>query len=395
MIGAIVLYASILLWGSSAVPWSTSTWRSFRWGIEPAGVSHDVDRPYPVKSMHFWPFIHPVIIVTLLAAIGLNWETMHGTSSRWPEGYVLAVLLPTAIWFVPELLHLINPETDLPSEQWRRRAKRWEALSLARGVVVLALIVPLLIAVDIRGEPGHSRIVDFRRQRVDTYDGLETVTNTAAGLRWQRIPETPLMTSRSRRTLSASSSPVRRRSRWSPFPPVRTPPLARRPRPGDRADHRRLREAVPRRQESNRPPDGACRGTSNSWSWGVGPLWTGKTFRKGMVVNRGLAIRRASSVRVKRIGKRTWKIDYQPMTVNHNVVVDILHKRPWGYQGEIYAWGICAGDFQLHCPKSMMKKKSTKTTKSSTTKDQEEDREQFGRRLVADHRIVAYIAYLA
>ena len=28
-------------------------------------------------------------------------------------GYVLAVLLPTAIWFVPELLHLINPETDL------------------------------------------------------------------------------------------------------------------------------------------------------------------------------------------------------------------------------------------------------------------------------------------
>ena len=95
-----------------------------------------------------------MIIVTLLAAIGLNWETMHWNLIALAGGCVLAVLLPTAIWFVLELLHLINSETDLLSEQWRRRAKRWEALSLARGVVVLALIVPLLIAVDIRVNQG-------------------------------------------------------------------------------------------------------------------------------------------------------------------------------------------------------------------------------------------------
>ncbi len=176
------------------------------------------------------------------------------------------------------------------------------------------------------------------------------------------------MTSRSRRTLSAS---VVAGATAVALVAVPTGAHAAPSRDGlDPATARTIDDYVkqfPGDKESNRPPDGACRGTSNSWSWGVGPLWTGKTFRKGMVVNRGLGNQTGFLGQVKRIGKRTWKIDYQPMTVNHNVVVDILHKRPWGYQGEIYAWGIYAGDFQLHCPKSMMKKKSTKTTKSSTT----------------------------
>lgn len=153
MIGAIVLYASILLWGilCGAVVYEHLAIIPV-WSSNPPESLAMWAGPYPVKSMHFWPFIHPVIIVTLLAAIALNWgNDARNLIALAGAGYVLAVLLPTAIWFVPELLHLINPETGLPSEQWRRRAKRWEALSLARGVVVLALIVPLLIAVDVRG----------------------------------------------------------------------------------------------------------------------------------------------------------------------------------------------------------------------------------------------------
>lgn len=178
------------------------------------------------------------------------------------------------------------------------------------------------------------------------------------------------MTSRSRRTLSAS---LVAGATAVALVAVPTGTHAAPSRAGlDPATARSIEDYVkrfPGDKESNRPPDGACRGTSNAFAWGVGPIWTGKTFYKGMVVNRGLGNQTGLLGQVKRIGKRTWKIDYQPMTVGPNVAVDILHKKKWGYTGEIYAWGMYVGDFQLHCPKSMMKKKPTK---SSTTKKKTE-----------------------
>jgi hypothetical protein len=33
---------------------------------------------------------------------------------------------------------------------WRRRSKLWERLSLVRSAVVIALIIPLLVAVEVR-----------------------------------------------------------------------------------------------------------------------------------------------------------------------------------------------------------------------------------------------------
>ncbi len=126
--------------------------------------------------------------------------------------------------------------------------------------------------------------------------------------------------------------------------------------------------SVPGGKKANRVPDRACRGTSATYPWAVGPIWTGKVFRKGLVVNRVFG-QYDYVGQVIRIDKKTWRIDYKPVTKGDNMVVDILHKKPYGYKGEIYAFGHFAGDFQLHCPKA--KSTTTDSRRGATSSDQD------------------------
>ena len=91
--------------------------------------------------------IHPIEVLLLALALATGWNGGARTSLIVVLAGYLVVLAVTAVWFVPELLRLTqNPGAPIPPGEWRSRARRWERLSIARGVFIVALAWPLLSA---------------------------------------------------------------------------------------------------------------------------------------------------------------------------------------------------------------------------------------------------------
>ncbi|MFT4086751.1 MAG: hypothetical protein QM658_06280 [Gordonia sp. (in: high G+C Gram-positive bacteria)] len=147
----VTLYLSVLLWGilCGAVVYEhlavIPVWAS----KPPESLAMWTGR-YRVAAQRFWIVIHPAILVSLCASIAVNWgNPARDLVALTTVLYLVVVLAPTAVWFVPNLLRLTDPDAALPAERWRARCKLWERLSIVRGVVVLALIVPLVAAVEV------------------------------------------------------------------------------------------------------------------------------------------------------------------------------------------------------------------------------------------------------
>jgi len=98
-----------------------------------------------VRAERLWIPLHPVVVLLLALALGLHWSD---DALRLRLGVVLAcyvvVLVVTNALFIPELKRIaIMPTVQLTPDAWRRRARRWERWSLARGAVMLGLAVVL------------------------------------------------------------------------------------------------------------------------------------------------------------------------------------------------------------------------------------------------------------
>jgi hypothetical protein len=105
--------------------------------------------PHRVVAERFWMSIHPIVLLLLGAALALGWSDVDRRNLLFIVlgGYAV-VLGVTFVWYVPELLTLTrDPNAPIPPAEWRRRARRWELLSLARGALILGLAFPLLRAV--------------------------------------------------------------------------------------------------------------------------------------------------------------------------------------------------------------------------------------------------------
>lgn len=101
-----------------------------------------------IRSERFWITIHPLLVALLVAALVVGWADPDMRTGLWITliGYGV-VLVITNAWFVPELMRLVKSEDGAFGEaEWRRRARRWEVLSLARGVLMFALAFPLVQA---------------------------------------------------------------------------------------------------------------------------------------------------------------------------------------------------------------------------------------------------------
>lgn len=103
---------------------------------------------YGVNEAPFWISLHPILILSLIAALAANWKfkarrKLIGVTF----GIYAAILIITNIYFVPELLAFAkSPESTLPAAEWRARGHRWQTLSLIRGAVCLLGFIPLLVA---------------------------------------------------------------------------------------------------------------------------------------------------------------------------------------------------------------------------------------------------------
>jgi hypothetical protein len=116
-----------------------------------------VNGPYGLNETIFWAIIHPLLIVSLVAALVLNWN------STWRRKLIsvsfvvyIVVLLVSQFYFIPELvLFKHSPESTLPAADWLARGRRWQRLSWLRGLTMYLAFIPLLLA--LTKLPGESR----------------------------------------------------------------------------------------------------------------------------------------------------------------------------------------------------------------------------------------------
>ena len=101
---------------------------------------------YKLNSPMFWMPIHPVTFSLLIVTLILCWKTARRKNVLITiTGYAL-ILLSTFIFFVPELLDLVNaPYSDTIDPTLQSRADRWVILSLLRGALVIVLAMTLVL----------------------------------------------------------------------------------------------------------------------------------------------------------------------------------------------------------------------------------------------------------
>jgi hypothetical protein len=111
-----------------------------QWAAAPPASLSMFQGKYGLNTAPFWKMIHPVSLLLMVAALIANWKTARRKYILIPiAGYVL-VLIITFVYFVPELLSIIQtPYQDAVDKGLVERAGRWEALSLVR----LAFLIPM------------------------------------------------------------------------------------------------------------------------------------------------------------------------------------------------------------------------------------------------------------
>ncbi len=148
-LGTPLLMLTIVLWGTllGGIAYSHLVYFPVYLSALPSSAVV-VNGPYALNEGIFWVIIHPLLILSLVASLVLNWQS----SSRRKliaisfAIYVI-VLLISLFYFVPELvLFKHSPESTVPATEWLARGRRWQRLSWLRGLVMYLAFVPLLIA---------------------------------------------------------------------------------------------------------------------------------------------------------------------------------------------------------------------------------------------------------
>jgi hypothetical protein len=148
-LGTAALMLSIVLWGTllGGIVYSHLVFFPVYLSALPASAVL-VNGPYAMNETIFWVIIHPLLIISVVAALGLNWR------SNWRRKligisfivYVL-VLVITQTYFVPELiLFKHSPESTVSAADWLVRGRRWQRFSWLRGLTMYLAYVPLLFA---------------------------------------------------------------------------------------------------------------------------------------------------------------------------------------------------------------------------------------------------------
>jgi hypothetical protein len=100
---------------------------------------------YGLNPAPFWQFIHPVTLVLLITSVILNRKNSRKRFIGIGLLIYVTILVITALYFVPELMSIINtPFGNQTDEQLRNRAETWESLSLLRLFVLVITACILL-----------------------------------------------------------------------------------------------------------------------------------------------------------------------------------------------------------------------------------------------------------
>ena len=107
-----------------------------------------VNGPYGLHEARFWMIIHPLLILSLIVTLVLNWKLKSRRKLILISFvvYVLVLVISSA-FFIPELgAFERSPQSGLSPAEWLARGQRWQRLSWIRGAVCYAAFLPLLLA---------------------------------------------------------------------------------------------------------------------------------------------------------------------------------------------------------------------------------------------------------
>ena len=108
-----------------------------------------INGPYGVHDENFWMLIHPLLILSLIITLLLNWKLVD--RRRYiliAMGIYALAIIATAIYFVPELKAFAesNRSTTISTAEWLQRGQQWQYLSWTRGFFMYVGFVMMLIA---------------------------------------------------------------------------------------------------------------------------------------------------------------------------------------------------------------------------------------------------------
>ena len=148
-LGNIVLMLAIVLWGTllGGVVYSHLVFFPAYLSDLPASAVV-VNGPYGMSEGIFWVIIHPLLIVSLAAALVFNWNSRpRRRLIALSFAVYVGILLISLFYFVPELVLFRNsPQSTVPAAEWLARGRRWQRLSWLRGLVAYIMFIPLLLA---------------------------------------------------------------------------------------------------------------------------------------------------------------------------------------------------------------------------------------------------------
>lgn len=148
-LGTYSLFLAVILWGTLLGGIAYSHLVYFPVYLSALPDSAVVIRgPYGLHEAIFWLTIHPLLILSLIVALVLNWK------SRSRRKLILIsfaiyflMLVVTQVYFLPELMAFQqSPESKVSPSEWLARGQRWQRLSWIRGLVMYAGVLPLLLA---------------------------------------------------------------------------------------------------------------------------------------------------------------------------------------------------------------------------------------------------------
>ncbi len=107
-----------------------------------------VNGRFGISDASFWFVIHPLLILSLIATLILNWRLKTRFFLILLSFAVYFVLLViTQLSFVPELRAFKDSAlTNVPAAEWIVRGQRWQHLSWVRGALCYLAFLPLLYA---------------------------------------------------------------------------------------------------------------------------------------------------------------------------------------------------------------------------------------------------------
>lgn len=117
-----------------------------RWAAAPPYSLSMFQGEYGLNPEAFWIPIHPVTLLLLIITLMLSWKTPRRKNLLVAVSGYIVILIITGIYFVPQLLEITGtPYSAEVDVELTGRAKMWEALSIVRLFVLVALAIALFL----------------------------------------------------------------------------------------------------------------------------------------------------------------------------------------------------------------------------------------------------------